>query len=228
MIIESPAKSGAMHRYVYAALVLLGAMAFSALFVYVNLAQYNWLSPRFERASSPTVWGILQRLYLIIPGVVLCLWQPQKIGLQMGRIGQHWRMLLVLLAVNVGMIGGFLLVSGDTPYSGVSMFFNEVVTVPLVEEVMWRGVVFAALAAVLRRAFMPDKSALLAGIFAGVCFGLIHANNALFGYPLAFVALQTVNATVWGIVYGIARARTDSVYPPILMHAAMNLVVVLI
>jgi len=35
------------------------------------------------------------------------------------------------------------------------------------------------------------------------------------GVPLPFVAIQTLNATIWGVVYGYARARTESVYPPI-------------
>jgi membrane protease YdiL (CAAX protease family) len=40
--------------------------------------------------------------------------------------------------------------------------------------------------------------------------------------------VQVLNAGVWGIVYGYARALTDSIYPPMLLHAAMNLVVVLL
>jgi membrane protease YdiL (CAAX protease family) len=45
--------------------------------------------------------------------------------------------------------------------------------------------------------------------------------------PLAFVAVQALSAAIWGVMYGYARAQTESVYPPMLLHAAMNLVVVL-
>jgi membrane protease YdiL (CAAX protease family) len=103
-----------------------------------------------------------------------------------------------------------------------------VITVPLVEEIMWRGIVFAVTLAALKRVLPEGRSGMLAAVFSGVCFGLLHSTNALFGYPLVFVALQTVNATVWGIVYGIARAKTGSVYPSIVLHAAMNLTVVLV
>jgi membrane protease YdiL (CAAX protease family) len=101
------------------------------------------------------------------------------------------------------------------------------VTVPLVEELVWRGIVFSVLLTILRK-FLPEStSGTLAAVFSGVCFGLLHSTNALFGYPLAFVALQTLNATVWGVVYGIARAKTGSIYPSIMLHAAMNLAVAL-
>ncbi len=212
----------------YSALVFLAALAFSALFFLVNTANYNWLSPHFELSTNPTIWGILQRLFLILPIGALLIWRPRQIGWQMGKIRQHAGMLAIMLTLNLAVVGGYLLLTGTTPYSGLSMLFNEVITVPLVEEITWRGVVFAALFACLRRFTSESSAGMLAGVFSGVCFGLLHANNALFGYPLAFVALQTLNATVWGVAYGIARAKTESVFPPILMHAAMNLIVALV
>lgn len=214
-------------KWLYAALVLLGTVAFSALFAWVNIVQYNWLSPVFERTSTQTTWGILQRLYLIIPGAAIALWKPRQIGLQVGKSLQYWKMLLVMMVLNVGVIAGYQILSGSTPYSGINMLINEVVTVPLVEELVWRGIVFSVLLTILRK-FLPEStSGTLAAVFSGVCFGLLHSTNALFGYPLAFVALQTLNATVWGVVYGIARAKTGSIYPSIMLHAAMNLAVAL-
>ena len=64
-------------------------------------------------------------------------------------------------------------------------------------------------------------------VLSGLAFGLLHAANVLAGVPMKFVAIQTLNAVVWGLVYGYARSRTESIYPPMLLHAAMNLVVVL-
>lgn len=83
-------------------------------------------------------------------------------------------------------------------------------------------------AAVLtQRLGLERHGELLAEWCSGVCFGLLHAANALVGVSPAFVALQALNATIWGVMYGYARARTESTYPPILLHAAKNLVVVL-
>jgi len=213
---------------VYAGLVFLGVVAFSALFAWANLASYNWLSPQFERSSSPTVWGILQRLFVIIPATVIALWKPRQVGFQLGKTARYWKMLLIMLVLKVAVVGGYRVISGSTPYSGINMLINEVITVPLVEEIMWRGIVFAVTLAALKRVLPEARSGMLAAVFSGVCFGLLHSTNALFGYPLVFVALQTVNATVWGIVYGIARSKTGSVYPSIVLHAAMNLTVVLV
>lgn len=212
----------------YAGLVFLAALAFSALFAWVNYANYTWLSPLFERSLNPTTWGLLQRWYLIAITLAAALWKPKQVGFQIGTICRHWKMLLMMMAANVGTIAGYLLLTGATPYSGSDMLVNEVVIVPWVEEVFWRGIVFAAVAALLKKHFSDDLSAALAAVFSGVCFGLLHATNALFGYPLAFVLIQTLNATLWGLVYGFARARTGSIYPPIALHAAMNLMVVLI
>ncbi len=55
----------------------------------------------------------------------------------------------------------------------------------------------------------------------------MHAGNALAGVSIQFVAIQTLNAVIWGVVYGYARAKTESVYPSILSHAAINFVVIL-
>ena len=49
--------------------------------------------------------------------------------------------------------------------------------------------------------------------------GLVHAVNGLAGVPLAFVAIQTLNAMVWGVMYGYARSKTESIFPPMLLHA---------
>jgi membrane protease YdiL (CAAX protease family) len=215
------------HKYLYSGLVFLGALAFSAVLAWLNYAYYNWLSPQFEGSSNQTVWGVIQRLYLIIPIIAISLWKPRQIGFQIGKTFQHMRMLIIMLVLNVAVILGYKLLAGSTPYSGMDMLVNEVITVPLVEEIVWRGIVFAGLLVVLRRFLSEESSGILAGVYSGICFGLLHSTNALFGYPLEFVALQTLNATVWGVVYGIARAKTDSVYPPILLHAAMNLAVVL-
>ena len=208
-------------------LIFLAAIAFSVLFLWVNTLNYNWLSPRFEPAGD-TIWGIMQRLFILIPVALLSIWRHKEMGFQVGRTKEHWRMLALMLAANVGIVGGYVLLSGGTPYSGPGMLVNEVVTVPLAEELLWRGALFAGLLALLRRVHAEETAALLAGWFSGICFGLLHANNALYGYPLAFVALQTLNATVWGVVYGIARAKTGSIYPPLIFHAAMNLAVVLL
>lgn len=207
--------------------------ALSGVFVVLDQAYVRVVDARFPSVgtstSLATLYGLVSRLHLIIPLLLLVLWRPRLLGFQLGQSLRHWRLLLLFLVANSGVVAGYLILSGTTtPYSGDQWWFTEVVTVPLVEETMWRGVVFALLLGALRRV-RPEGTATRYAIWcSAVAFGLLHGANALVGVPGVFVAVQVLNATVWGVVYGYARAVTDSIYPPIALHAAMNLVVVLL
>jgi membrane protease YdiL (CAAX protease family) len=213
-------------------LVGLGVIAFSLAFVLLDGAYYRLAAPRFpavgQSAWLATLWGVVSRAHLLALLVPLGLWRPRLLGFQVGGTWQHWRWLLGLLLVNCGVIAAYLwLARSSTPYSGNQWLVTEVITVPLVEETLWRGLVFAVVLGALRRWHAPAASRHLAVWFSGLAFGLLHAANLLAGVPATFVAFQTLNAVVWGVAYGYARARTGSVYPPMLLHGAMNLVVVL-
>ena len=213
-------------------LVVLGLVAFSALFVLIDNSYYTFANARFPNVGTSawlaTLWGVVSRAHLLICIIPLVLWQPHLFGFQIGKTWQHWRMVLVMLLANCGVIAAYLwLTSSTTPYSGNQWLLTEVVTVPVVEEIFWRGLVFTALLFVLRRQYSENTSSHLAVWLSGIAFGALHAANSLAGVPIAFVMIQVLNATIWGVVYGYARAKTDSIYPPMLLHAAMNLVVIL-
>lgn len=225
--------AGGDTRRLRSTLFILLALAVSCLlFVLLDQAYNRFINTHFPDIGSSmalaTLYGIVSRLHLILPLLALAIWQPRLLGLQMGKTRQHWRMILIMLVANCGLVAGYLILTGNTtPYSGNQWLFTEVVTVPLVEETMWRGAVFAALLLAFGRVYPPGRAAVWTVWAGGFAFGLLHGSNALVGVPLPFVAVQVLNATVWGVVYGYARARTGSLYPPILLHAAMNLVVVL-
>ncbi|MGA8047472.1 MAG: CPBP family intramembrane glutamic endopeptidase [Dermatophilaceae bacterium] len=214
------------------AVILVGLATFSVLFVVIDQLYVGFVDAHFPpvgtSAALATLYGLVSRLHLIVPLTVVALWRPRELGFQVGRIREHRRLLTVFLLANCGIVGGYLLLAGPTPYGGTEWLVTEVVTVPLVEETAWRGLVFAALLAALRRSG-PEARAVTISVWAsGIAFGLAHAANALVGLPVEFVAVQVLNAAVWGVVYGYARAVSDSIYPPIALHAAMNLVVVLL
>lgn len=214
------------------AVTLVGLAAFSVLFVVLDQLYVGFVDARFPpvgtSATLATLYGVVSRLHLIVTLTVVAVWRPSVLGLRTGRIREHRRLLFVLLLANCGIVGGYLFLAGATPYGGTEWLVTEVVTVPLVEETMWRGLVFAALLAALLRSRPEARSITVAVWASGIAFGLAHVANAVLGLPVEFVAVQVLNATVWGVVYGYARALTDSVYPPIALHAAMNLVVVLL
>jgi membrane protease YdiL (CAAX protease family) len=90
----------------------------------------------------------------------------------------------------------------------VAFFLAVTLLAPVVEELTYRGLGFSL--------FLPYGAA-VAVLSTGVLFGLTH--GLLIGLPvLAF----------FGIVVGWLRARTDSVYPGILLHATFNAVALLV
>jgi membrane protease YdiL (CAAX protease family) len=214
------------------ALIIIGLLAFAALFVFVDGEYYRFADARFPNVGTSSwlanLWGVVSRAHVLIVIVPLVIWKPRFLGFQFGKIRQHWRMLLMMLLANCSVIAAYLLLTGSsTPYSGNQWLATEVVTVPLVEEIFWRGLVFTVLLQALGKLYPQNTAGHWAVWLSGVAFGLLHANNLIAGVPIQFVAIQVLNATIWGIVYGYARAKTESIYPPILLHAAMNLVVVL-
>ncbi len=213
--------------------IVVGLAAFSAAFVVLDQAYVHIVSDHVTAEdgsmAGATWYGLASRLHLILPLLVLALWLPRPLGFRVGRIRRNWRILLLFLVSNVGIVGGYLILSGNTtPYSGNEWLLTEVVIVPLLEETMWRGAVFAILLGGFRRIRAGNGATICAVWSSGLAFGLVHCANALVGIPGEFVAVQVLNAAVWGIVYGYARALTGSIYPPIVLHAAMNLVVVLL
>jgi uncharacterized protein len=90
----------------------------------------------------------------------------------------------------------------------VAFFLAVTVLAPIVEELTYRGLGFSL--------FQPYGVA-VAVVSTGLLFGLTH--GLLIGLPvLAF----------FGIVVGWLRARTDSVYPGMLLHATFNGVALLV
>ncbi len=230
---HSTVKSSISPRLIlFTVAIILALVAFSAVFVLLDNAYYRFAAARFPGVGTSTglatLWGIISRAHLLMVIIPLVVWRPRLFGLQRGHIQQHGRMLLVMLFVNCGVIATYLGLTGSTtPYSGNQWLATEVIIVPVVEEIFWRGLVFAVLLWALKKLYSENTSYHLAVWLSGLAFGLLHAANSLAGVPVIFVAIQTLNATIWGVVYGYARLKTESVYPPLLLHAAMNLVVIL-
>ena len=90
----------------------------------------------------------------------------------------------------------------------VAFFLAVTLLAPIVEELTYRGLGFSLLA---------PYGIVLAIVVTGLLFGLTH--GLLIGLPvLAF----------FGIVVGWLRAKTDSVYPGMLLHATFNAVALLV
>lgn len=109
------------------------------------------------------------------------------------------------LVFDAGEEQGLVPDSWDPSRAGpfVANFVVIAVVAPIVEETTYRGLGFA----VIRSSFGP----LAAILVTGVAFGLSH------GLLLALPVLS-----LFGVVLAWLRRRTDSLYPPIVLHAVFN------
>lgn len=85
----------------------------------------------------------------------------------------------------------------------VAFFLAVTLLAPVVEELTYRGLGFAA----VRDAF----GAVAAVVVTAIAFGLAHG---------LIVALPVL--TIFGLILGVLRLKTESLYPPILLHGFFN------
>lgn len=86
-----------------------------------------------------------------------------------------------------------------------------VVAAPLFEETLFRGFLF--------KGFQHSRvGAIGAVVLTSLLFGVVH---------LQYDAYGIATAVAIGLLLGIARLKTESLYPPLAMHALLNLVATL-
>lgn len=91
----------------------------------------------------------------------------------------------------------------------VLMAFSTVVVAPILEEVIYRGLLQTALLSVF-----GERRRWTVVVIAAACFALIH---------IGIVAWQTLPGLfVLGVVFGYLYERTGSLWPSILTHALFN------
>jgi uncharacterized protein len=193
---------------------LLAAISYAAHFAsdgdIPDDALYRW---------STAIGGLVQ--YAIILVIVLALARglaPATLGL---RAPASWRAAagwLVASIVAIWVIGAILNIflkageeqglvpDGWDPDRAAAFAANFVVVAlvaPIVEELTYRGLGFAA----VRDAF----GAVVAVVVTAAAFGLAHG---------LVVALPVL--TIFGLILAWLRLRTESLYPPIILHALFN------
>lgn len=89
--------------------------------------------------------------------------------------------------------------------------FLVVLLAPLAEEILFRGVLFAG--------FLQRMPLLPAALLSALLFALPHLPSGVMILPLVFVA---------GFILALLFWKTESLWPPILLHAANNALVFLL
>lgn len=205
----------------------------------LGLTALNYLG-RFAAEDTPDdiayQWtssiGVLVQFGLMLGVLLLITIGLPKRELFALRRPRSWKRALALAGASLGLIyvaslayTGLLSLLGDfdpTEEQGlvpdgwdssraapfVAFFLAVTLLAPVVEELTYRGLGFSLIA---------PYGVVLAIVGTGVLFGLTH--GLLIGLPvLAF----------FGIVVGWLRAKTDSVYPGMLLHATFNAVALLV
>jgi len=164
--------------------------------LFVFLMAYKQLNYRsLFHPTANSVTGTLGSVFLptlmIVPGLVLFT----------GILNIFVYSLLPMSADQEAMFADML------EASAIPIFFG-CVAAPLLEEMLFRGVML--------RSFLAQYSRKQAILWSSLIFGLAHLN-----------AYQFVTAFVLGLVLGWLYERTHSLWPSIILHAAFNAFVTL-
>lgn len=199
------------------------ASSASLLYAVANGAYFE-LVERLVDPVDPIHRALLFSSWSLIIGGSIVIWRPGAFGFQLGRIGETRRLIAGVCVGAATTTAVLLAMTGPTPYSGVSAWV-EIVLVPFTEELVFRGVLLTVLLLGLGRIHGPGPAILLAVVIDGIAFGFAHLANASM-LDLAFVLPQALFASVLGMGCAYLMAKSDSIYPAILLHALVNGVVV--
>jgi membrane protease YdiL (CAAX protease family) len=215
----------AWDRRLLAAGVVAASVVGCLGFALVNVAWFDVLNSVLG-LRDPLARAALFSAFPLVVGMAVVARDPASFGLRLGQIGRHWRLIVGVTAASCGATGAILALIGGTPYSNASLVV-ESGFVPVTEELVFRAVLLTALLALAARFASPSRVVATAIVIDCVAFGAGHLANALSVAPV-FALGQAVFASCLGAACAFLMVRTRSVYPAILLHAAVNAVVVLI
>ncbi|MDH4177049.1 MAG: CPBP family glutamic-type intramembrane protease [Thermoleophilia bacterium] len=196
---------------------LVGVLA--ALSYAVNLSEagdpptdllYRWSSAIGAIVQYAIILGVVLLLARGLPRVVLGWQRPRSWPRAAGLVAAGYVTILV-----VGFVLNLFLKAGEEQglvpdawdpnraWPFVANFLVVVTVAPVVEELAYRGVGFAA----VRSAWGSTAAIVVTAIAFGMAHGLI-------------VALPVL--TAFGLVLAVVRQRTESVFPSIALHAVFN------
>jgi hypothetical protein len=115
-----------------------------------------------------------------------------------------------LLGVAIGFAGAV----DERPTGYLVVLFVATMAIGFNEETWFRGIVLAGY-----RRTMGDGPAIAV---TAALFGLGHLINAALGLSVADVITQVIVTTATGVVFGLIRVRTGSIYPAIATHGLYN------
>lgn len=158
-------------------------------------------------------------LSLTLLGVAMTIWSPRVFGLTWS---QTWRERRLVARVGGAMflIAAIGMLFIRVPFFGQSAAFF--LCIPLAEELLFRGFVFAALDdAFPRRLTIARFRFAAATLLSSVAFGLWHLGGLQWPSD-GFTVFQVTYTTIAGFLFALMRERTGSLIAPWIVHALVN------
>jgi membrane protease YdiL (CAAX protease family) len=118
-------------------LAVIGALAFAIL----NSAWADWIQARLA-TSSDLVNGLAFSAFPLVVGGLIVAASPRRFGIQLGTTLDRWRLVLLLTLATSAFAAAALTLIGSNPFRGANPII-QVLAVPLSEELVFRGVLFA-------------------------------------------------------------------------------------
>lgn len=200
------------------ALVVIPVVFALTLLITIQLASVGLEGGDYEalaRSSTTlTRQALVPHAIFLLVGLLvvarLRLWRDAGFLLPLpGVTSRRWTLVPAAIML-LGVIVGFATALDDRPVGYLVVLFVAMMTVGFNEEVWFRGIVLSGY-----RRTMDERSAI---IVTALLFGLGHLINAALGLSVADVLTQVVATTIGGIVFGVIRVRTGSIYPAVATH----------
>jgi membrane protease YdiL (CAAX protease family) len=182
-----------------------------------------WCGPLFFLANQEVCIalgiGNLWHLFVLAAGVVLIAFAPIRMGIRVGQIRAHLRL------IGFVSLGAFALSAGaawlvpDNPFEGAPP--GLWLMTPVGEELIFRGFAYTLLLWAFPTQRTRRFNLSYAVIGSALLFGVWHI--AMVGtVTWGFVWVQAAYTAVAGLLLGVMRERTGSVLPCVTTHMGSN------
>ncbi len=185
-----------------------------SLHVFSGFAWYC-VGPLLDTLTAP--WPY--RLTILIMAAMLTVWSPVAFGLTWGDTWKARRIVITVSGVMTAIACAAMLFIRVPFYGGSNTIF---LTVPLTEELIFRGFLFAVIEdAFPRRWKIGRYSVAPAVIFTAIAFGFWHLGGLRWPTD-GFIWFQVFYTTIAGLGFGVMRQATGSLWAPWLVHLVIN------
>ncbi len=193
----------------------------AAVLVVVSIT-FHWVPSYWVHTLRPILTPLSQYGYYVSMvglGILLTVWSPLASGLRLAETRKRWRTVAVFTVGMVGTATGVMLFLKTPFYQQSAAMY---LTVPLYEELLFRGFLFAVIVAAFPASFRAGRIQVsVATLVTGVAFGLWHLGGVRLPED-GFFWFQVFYTTVAGMMLGYSRDRTGSLWSGFVIHFVVN------